>query len=512
MSTLVANQKTAKEASQEPIQSPPTDDGNDQVWQTFLEHDPDVSEAVERLSSLSPRNVEEFRNLLLQHRDRTRVKEFEDEAIRRVQGPPFVGDTTLLQAYISLNREDGGLGDEFIRVVGVIGKPKDLERTVALVRAAAKVPPRVEDATAAYDRGDYATSLRLSRPLADQGNATAQNLLGSMYANGQGVPQNYINAYMWFSLAAAQGDQNAVKNRDLFEQRVMPAQIIEAQGLARERTVALVRKKFPAKGEAGIIVAQPAIVLQQPGQETFLEQKSEPTDPIIVAQPTPASDIPLNGEEEFASEQVDELIAADRARPPPLNRGAWVMWGVVGVIAVGAWVFLPSENVNRPVPRSTPVTASPLEDAQAAYRRRDYATALRLFRPLADQGNSASQTILGIMYRDGLGVSQNYAEAIANGQGVPQNYINAYMWFSLAAAQGNQDAVKGRDIAAQHMNPAQIAEAQKLAREWHSKKFTSPTAPAHPGQSFTSADIDRARAAVGLPPDPARQSGEPERK
>lgn len=121
--------------SKESIQvAPPSGGSNDQVWQTFLEHDPSVSEAVERLSSLSPRNVEEFRTLLLQHRDRTRVKEFEDEAVRRVQGPPFVGDASLLQAYGSLNHEDGRLGDEFVRVVGVIGKPKDLERTVALVR------------------------------------------------------------------------------------------------------------------------------------------------------------------------------------------------------------------------------------------------------------------------------------------------------------------------------------------------------------------------------------------
>jgi hypothetical protein len=112
---------------------------DDQVWQTFLEYEPSISEAVERLSSLSPKNVQEFRALFLQHPDCSRIKEFEDEAIRRVQGPPFVADASL-QAYGSLNPEDGRLGDKFVRVVGVIGKPKDLERTVAQVRK--KVPPR----------------------------------------------------------------------------------------------------------------------------------------------------------------------------------------------------------------------------------------------------------------------------------------------------------------------------------------------------------------------------------
>jgi hypothetical protein len=47
------------------------------------------------------------------------------------------------------------------------------------------------------------------------------------------------------------------------------------------------------------------------------------------------------------------------------------------------------------------------------------------------------------------------------------------MWFNLAAAAGYQDAVKDRDMAAQHMTPAQLAEAQKLAREWTPTKQPS---------------------------------------
>ena len=45
-----------------------------------------------------------------------------------------------------------------------------------------------------------------------------------------------------------------------------------------------------------------------------------------------------------------------------------------------------------------PAAAGPLEDAIAAVRKGDYATAIRLLRPLADQGNAAAQHILGIMY------------------------------------------------------------------------------------------------------------------
>jgi hypothetical protein len=46
------------------------------------------------------------------------------------------------------------------------------------------------------------------------------------------------------------------------------------------------------------------------------------------------------------------------------------------------------------------------------------------------------------------------------------------MWFNLSAAQGKQDAAHNRDVAVQHMTPAQIAEAQKLAREWKPTKHT----------------------------------------
>ena len=52
------------------------------------------------------------------------------------------------------------------------------------------------------------------------------------------------------------------------------------------------------------------------------------------------------------------------------------------------------------------------------------------------------------------------------GQGVPQDYIQAHMWFNLAGASGDADGIKERDAIAGKMTPDQIAEAQRLAREW----------------------------------------------
>jgi uncharacterized protein len=54
----------------------------------------------------------------------------------------------------------------------------------------------------------------------------------------------------------------------------------------------------------------------------------------------------------------------------------------------------------------------------------------------------------------------------AEGHGVPRDYVTAHMWFNLVAVNGDKDAVKALDEVAAKMTPAQVAEAQKLAREW----------------------------------------------
>ena len=140
---------------------------------------------------------------------------------------------------------------------------------------------------------------------------------------------------------------------------------------------------------------------------------------------------------------------------------------------------------------AAPVTAGPSDDALDAFVNRDYETALKLFRLAADQGDANGPFMLGVMYATGQGIPQNYAEAVkwyrlatdqgsadaqynlggmyATGQGVQQDNVSAYMWLSLSAARGEQSAIKSRDLIAQHMTPAQIAEAQKRAREWKAK-------------------------------------------
>ena len=75
--------------------------------------------------------------------------------------------------------------------------------------------PFEEMPRAAYEKGDYATALRLLRPFAEQGDAGAQYNLGLMYDKGQGVPQDYATAVSWYRKAAEQGDAEAQFNLGL---------------------------------------------------------------------------------------------------------------------------------------------------------------------------------------------------------------------------------------------------------------------------------------------------------
>ena len=70
----------------------------------------------------------------------------------------------------------------------------------------------LEDGFTAARKGDFATSIRLWTPLAEQGDAAAQLLLGTMYNEGKGVAQDFKTAVKWYTLAAEQGNASAQFN------------------------------------------------------------------------------------------------------------------------------------------------------------------------------------------------------------------------------------------------------------------------------------------------------------
>ena len=139
------------------------------------------------------------------------------------------------------------------------------------------------------------------------------------------------------------------------------------------------------------------------------------------------------------------------------------------------------------------------EKAADAYRKGDYATALRVSMKLARKGDAAAETVLGRMYANGHGAPQSYgkaymwyrkaaeqgyADAQASlgelydaGNGAPRDPVQAHLWFDLASTrfpatekEKQAAAAKRRDEVASRLTPGQVAEAQRLAREWKPKK------------------------------------------
>ena len=179
------------------------------------------------------------------------------------------------------------------------------------------------------------------------------------------------------------------------------------------------------------------------------------------------------------------------------------------------------------------VRAGPLEGGIGAYKRGDYTTALRILRPLAnqgsaeaqfwlgamyehgqgvahdyrearhwvrlaaEQGNALAQTFLGIAYGEGRGVIQDYREALKwtrlaaeqgqaaaqlylgfmykEGIGVAQDYQHAYMWSDIAASKHGDDAIlraiNQRDRISKHLTAAQRVLAQQMARQCEASGF-----------------------------------------
>ena len=182
-------------------------------------------------------------------------------------------------------------------------------------------------------------------------------------------------------------------------------------------------------------------------------------------------------------------------------------------------------------------SADPFDDGVSCFERGDYATALQIWRPLAEHDPRAA-TNLGVMYAAGLGVQKDAVEALrwlgpaalvgypnaqmhlgamfadgiggrppnyeaaaawyraaaeqgypdaqvllgfaySIGEGVPEDYVAAHMWVNLAVAKlppgkARDAALQLRDQLAAKMTPAQITDAQQLAREWTPKAAAPP--------------------------------------
>ncbi len=104
------------------------------------------------------------------------------------------------------------------------------------------------------------------------------------------------------------------------------------------------------------------------------------------------------------------------------------------------------------------LTAGDFEDGRDALAPKDFATAFKKFMTAAEAGHTKAQYMLGVSY--------------SYGKGVPQDDVQAYKWFHIAAATATDKKMRGlavnsREAIAQVMTPHEIAKAEQLARDWH---------------------------------------------
>jgi uncharacterized protein len=309
----------------------------------------------------------------------------------------------------------------------------------------------LEDASAAVNAGDYPTALRMFRALADQDNSYAQYSLGIMYAKGLGVTQDFAEAMKWNRLAAEKGLAAAQYNLG----------IIYARGLGVTQDFAEARKWNRLAAEKGLAAAQNDVgIMYRLG---------------------------LGGAR-------DEAEAANWFRRAAEQHFLVAQNNLGDMYAMGYGV------------------------------QRDYSEALKWYRLAAEQDSPYAQNILGIAYEHGFSVEQSDADALAwyrlaannvydashltlmhgpqynlaamyaAGRAISKDNVRAYMWFTLAAKLGDvkspdlpgvaafgspkETALEQRDKVAALMTSAEIAEAEKLAREWapHPIVFIRPQA------------------------------------
>jgi hypothetical protein len=94
---------------------------------------------------------------------------------------------------------------------------------------------------------------------------------------------------------------------------------------------------------------------------------------------------------------------------------------------------------------------------------------IEALRTRANAGDAEAQVMLGLMY--------------ANGEGVPQDNVEAYKWFNLATtyadASDRDEFAEARATTAERLTPEQRAEGQKLSREWFTAHPRQPPSPLH---------------------------------
>ena len=300
--------------------------------------------------------------------------------------------------------------------------------------------------------------------LANRGDATAQFNLGVLYHDGEGVPQNYTQAAVWFRKAAEKGNADAqyslgvlydlghgVPNdyaqadilfRKAADQGHARAQYNLAyayrhgQGVEQDSVEAAVwYRKAADQGHAGAQYSLGVLYRDGTGVPQDYAQAVAWTRKAAEQGDAAAQDNLGLFYDHGQGVTQDHAQAAIWYRKATELGDAHAQFNLAYAYALGQGVTQ--------------------DDAQSA----------TLFRMAAEQGYARAQFNLGMLYD--------------NGQGVPKDYAQAYFWFDLAAAGGGTgdqqvQATKFRDETASHLSPTDLSQMQARASKWFAEHPAKP--------------------------------------
>jgi TPR repeat protein len=283
---------------------------------------------------------------------------------------------------------------------------------------------------------DYTQAAKWLLKAAQQGHAHAQYSLGALYYIGHGVNQDFIEAAKWWRKAADQGNADAENNLGACYDKGngVPQDFGEAVKLWRKAA-----EKGQANSQAALAEAYDA------GQSVTRDYiEAYKWADLAAGQSFDGSEVLRDT---LAGKMTSEEITEGR------RRSAALIQSRVAAMEANSGDDAPSGTSPSLLER---LLREPAEGGDAGaqialashyFAVQSHGEACRWLRAAADQGIETAQFKLGTAY--------------ALGNGVPQDFVEAYKWLNLAAARGVGDAQPWRRELAKAMTKKQIAEGQR---------------------------------------------------
>lgn len=324
----------------------------------------------------------------------------------------------------------------------------------------------------AYRNEDYVAALKIWKPLAEQGQADAQNGLGAIYSRGgRGVPRDDKKAFRWYRLAAEQGLADAQDSLgNMYASGLFVAQdyvkAVEWLRLAADQGFPRAMLHLGHMHRHGLGVSQGLDESHRiyNANKWYLAAatQGEPVAQAILGA------YYLKGGDGSQDETTTSEEALKWYRLSALQGNAHGQYGLGTMYHRGIGV---PEDLEEAVKLYRLAAEQGLSFAQGLLGvlhirgtgvPQDYEAGLKWLTLAAEQGDDISQNALGTLYEQGRGVPQDYKAALKwytlsaeqnidraqcalgrmyeNGLGVPQDHKLAVKWYTLSAEQGNAEA------------------------------------------------------------------------